>query len=114
VTAARSAHHYRRRPRDHYRATSLLRLFAEPDDNTTKRTILMTNGRKTRQRRQDQRLVAARWTITVPGATIPASPFPPGSHPGNDKILVVWPDVRPDSTRPRWASGWPHPTRRRR
>jgi hypothetical protein len=55
VTAARSAHHYRRRPRDHYRATSLLRLFAEPDDNTTKRTILMTNGRKTRQRRQDQR-----------------------------------------------------------
>jgi len=95
VTAARSAHHHRRRPRDHYRATSLLRLFAEPDDNTTKRTILMTNGRKTRQRRQDQRLVAARWTITVPGATIPASPFPPGSHPGNDKILVVWPDVPP-------------------
>jgi hypothetical protein len=81
VTAARSAHHYRRRPRDHYRATSLLRLFAEPDDNTTKRTILMTNGRKTRQRRQDQRPVAARRTITVPGTTIPASPFPPGSHP---------------------------------
>jgi hypothetical protein len=38
MTAARSAHHHRRRPRDHYRATSLLRLFAEPDDNTTKRT----------------------------------------------------------------------------
>jgi hypothetical protein len=55
----------------------------------------MTNGRKTRQRRQDQRPAGARWTITVPGATIPASPFPPGSHPGNDKILVVWPDAPP-------------------
>jgi hypothetical protein len=55
----------------------------------------MTNGRKTRQRRQNQRPAGARWTITVPGATIPASPFPPGGHPGNDKILVVWPDVPP-------------------
>jgi hypothetical protein len=55
----------------------------------------MTNGRKTRQRRQDQRPAEARWTITVPGATIPAAPFPPGIHPGNDKILVVWPDVPP-------------------
>ena len=55
----------------------------------------MTSGRKTRQRRQDQRPAEARWTITVPGATIPASPFPPGIHPGNDKILVVWPDVPP-------------------
>ena len=55
----------------------------------------MINGRKSRQRRQDQRPARARWTITVPGATIPASPFPAGGHPGNDKILVVWPDVPP-------------------
>ena len=55
----------------------------------------MTNGRKLRQRRQDQRPVGVRWTITVPGATIPTSPFPPGGHPGNDKLLVVWPDVPP-------------------
>jgi hypothetical protein len=58
--------------------------------------------------------LAARWTITVPGATIPASPFPPGSHPGNDKILVVWPDVPPGLDKTALASGWPHPTRRRR
>src|ERR1700744_582332 len=55
----------------------------------------MNKRRKSRQRRQDQRPAGARWTITVPGVTIPASPFPPGAHPGNDKILVVWPDVPP-------------------
>jgi hypothetical protein len=53
----------------------------------------MTNGRKSRQGRPGQRPGGARLTITVPGATVPASPFPPGSHPGNDKLLVVWPDV---------------------
>jgi len=55
----------------------------------------MPNGRKPRQRRQDQRPAGVRWTITVPGATIPASPLPPGGRPGNEKILVVWPDVPP-------------------
>jgi hypothetical protein len=55
----------------------------------------MTAGRKSRQRRQDQRPAGARFTITAPGATIPASPFPALAHPGNDKILVSWPDVPP-------------------
>jgi hypothetical protein len=55
----------------------------------------MANRHKPRQRRQGQRPAEVRWTITVPGATIPASPFPPGDHPGNEKILVVWPDVPP-------------------
>jgi hypothetical protein len=113
-TAARSAHHYRRRPRDHYRATSLLRLFSEPDDNTTKRTIPMTNGRKTRQRRQDR--PPPRRDGPSPSLAPPSRRRPSrrAATPETTRSSSSGPTCRPDSTRPRWASGWPHPIRRRR
>lgn len=51
----------------------------------------MSNRRK---RRKPGQAAEPRITVTVPGARIPGRSYPPGAHPGSDRLTVIWPDVR--------------------